>query len=116
MIRPSLWSLLPLVLVPLSGCGEECLCIGPQPVVTGVVVTGAPTVPLRVGNRVVLSAQVQATEFLYDQGVIWRTLSPMVIEVDAGGLATAVGSGVGTVVAIARADTTKRGSVTINVE
>ena len=116
MIRPSLWSLLPLVLIPLSGCSEECDCVAPLPVVTGVVVTGAPTVPLRVGNRVVLSAQVQATGFLYDQGVIWRTLSPTVVEVDAGGLATGVGAGEGTVVAIARVDTTKRGSVTIRVE
>jgi hypothetical protein len=50
--------------------------------VTGVVITGAPTVPLRVGNRVRLTADIQATGPLADSRVIWRTSAPTIVEVE----------------------------------
>ena len=116
MSRNGLFSLMVLVLLPLGGCAEECSCVAPQPIVLGVDVTGAPTVPIRVGNRVLLTAKIQATGYLYDTRVFWRTLSPLVLEVDETGSATAIGTGVGTIEAIARVDTTRRGTTTIRVE
>ena len=117
MTRYRLLRRLPLLFLALGGCYEsECSCIGPVPVVTAVVITGAPTVPLRVGNRVRLTADVQATGPLADSRVIWRTSPPAVIEIEQDGLVTAVGPGTATVEAIASADTTKRGSALIRVE
>ena len=84
--------------------------------VTGVVITGAPTVPLRVGNKVRLTADVQATGPIADSRVTWRTSASTVVEVEQDGLVTAVGIGTAIVEAIATADTTKRGSALIRVE
>ena len=110
-------SLLTLPLLALGGCVEgECSCVAPPPVVTGVAITGAPTLPMRVGTRILLAADIRATGVLVDRQVIWRTSAPGVVEVGVEGLATAVGVGTATVEAIVRADTTKRGSVTIRVE
>ena len=117
MTRQRLSFLLLPSLLALSGCYEsECSCIGPVPMVTGVVITGAPTVPLRVGNKVRLTADVQATGPLADSRVIWRTSAPTVVGIEQDGLVTAVAVGSATVEAIATADTTKRGSALIRVE
>lgn len=108
---------LPLLLLALGGCsGAECDCIGPVPVVTSVVITGVPTVPFRVGNRIRLTAEVRATGVIVNSTVIWRTSAPAVIAIDQDGLATAAGVGTATVEAIASADTTKRASAVIRVE
>jgi hypothetical protein len=110
-------SILPLLLLALGGCGEsECDCIAPSPEVTAVIITGVPLVPIRVGNRVRLTADVKSTGVLADTRVIWRTSAPTVLEVEQDGLVTAVGIGTATVEAIASADTTKRGSALIRVE
>lgn len=110
-------SVLPLLLLALSACSEEeCDCVAPVPEVTAVIITGVPLVPIRVGNRVRLTADVKSTGFLADTRVTWRTSAPTVVEVEQDGLVTAVGVGTATVEAIASADTTKRGSALIRVE
>ncbi|AMW04117.1 hypothetical protein GEMMAAP_03215 [Gemmatimonas phototrophica] len=61
-----------------------------------------------------LSAQVQAEEG-FPSAVSWRSSNPSVAMVASSGLVTAVSQGTATVTAVLNADTTRRGTATINI-
>jgi hypothetical protein len=90
-------------LATLAACGDDVSIVEPD----NVVISGAPTTAIKVGDVVQLSANV---------AVSWSSAAPAVATVDpASGLVTAVGAGIVSVTATSQADAAKKASVTITV-
>jgi hypothetical protein len=91
-------------LAMLAACGDDVSVTAPP--TPDVVISGAPSQAIKVGDKVQLSA---------NQGVTWASSAATIASVDANGLVTGVAAGSASITATSTADATKKASVSITV-
>jgi large repetitive protein len=117
VVRYSLLGL--LTIASLTACGDKITVPGvtttPVPTVVHSVTVTPPSVTMNVGDKVKLTASVDADAGVTDRTVTWSSSNTAVVAVDASGNLTAVTAGNASVSAVSNADKTVSGAAAVTV-